>query len=417
VLDKVPGHPPAIDNKLYAEMYRLDDPAAMRRSHNEVGDRLAKSTHLPKATARPSKAPIRVGFISPDFRRHSVSRFALPLIQAINRAKISVILCSDVSVPDAVTQAYKSAATEWLESAGKSDDEVIDLLREAKLDVLVDLAGHTTGNRLRALASRVAPVQITGLGYPGPSGVPAIDYWLCDEVTNPPTNSGDLDRDRTLYLDSGLHVFAPPSDSPTVSALPSLQSGHITFGSFNKAAKISDQTVALWARVLCELSSARLLVKARALTEDETANALKGRFSAAGIAADRIQTLGWAAEDSDHLDLYQHVDIALDTFPYNGTTTTCEALWMGVPVITLAGKSHAARVGASLLTSAGLNDHIAATSEEFTAKAVALAKHTDDLETLRHGLRDQLLNSRLTDAALAARSFEQALENALKQSA
>ncbi len=314
-----------------------------------------------------------------------------------------------------MTEAYRSVAAEWIELSDKPDEDVIVHLRNANLDVLVDLAGHTTGNRLWALASRIAPVQITALGYPGPSGLPTIDYWLCDQITNPPTDSNDLDRDRPLYLASGLHVFAPPSDSPAVSALPSLQSGHITFGSFNKAAKISDQTVALWTGVLRALPDARLLVKARALTEDETANALKARFNAAGVAADRIQTLGWAAADSDHLALYQRIDIALDTFPYNGTTTTCEALWMGVPVITLAGQSHAARVGASLLTSAGLSDHIAETPDAFAAKAVALAKNTKGLKNIRDSLRDQLLKSRLTDAAAAARSFEDAIERVLKQ--
>ncbi|MEQ9110660.1 MAG: tetratricopeptide repeat protein [Rhodospirillaceae bacterium] len=414
VLDKVPDHLPAVDNILYAEMYRADDPADIRRRHDTVGDRVLPYAQAPKALARKIELPIRVGFISPDFRRHSVSRFALPLIQAINSAKISVILCSDVREPDDITQTYKSVAAEWIELSDKPDDDVIACLREAKLDVAVDLAGHTTGNRLRALASRIAPVQITGLGYPGPSGVPAIDYWLCDEITNPLTQGDDFHRDRPLYLRAGLHVFAPPTDSPPVSPLPSLDNGYVTFGSFNKAAKISDQTVALWAQVLRELPDARLLLKARAFTEDETANALKARFGTVGVAEDRIQTMGWATQDTDHLALYQGVDIALDTFPYNGTTTTCEALWMGVPVVTLRGNSHAARVGASLLTSAGLSDHIAGTPDAFIHKAVALAKNTHALKDLRESLRDQLSESRLTDAAGAARSFEDAIERALK---
>ena len=405
-----PSHAAAIDNRLYANIYRRDDDLLLSDDHNAAGNRSATPKTPDDLISDPDpNRPLKVGFLSPDFRRHSVSFFSLPLIEALDRAQIEVFLFSTAADPDHVTARFKSAANHWQDIAALTDGQVSNTLRAAHLDCIVDLAGRTTGNRLRALAGRVAPVQITALGYPGPSGLPAMDYWLCDAVTNPPGADDSLRRDRPLRLDRGLHVFAPPEHAPDVGPVPVSHGDAVTFGSFNKLAKVSDATVNLWTKALQAVPESRLLLKARALTEPETVASVLKRFERAGLDPARIEARGWALEDQDHLALYNRVDIALDTAPYNGTTTTCEALWMGVPVLTLCGHGHAARVGASLLTSAGLTGWICETPEAFAETAQVKALDQAGLTDLRAGLRTQLRKSPLTNGTAVAWAFVQAL--------
>lgn len=409
-LEVDPSHAAALDNRLYTEIYRRDDDLAHRLEASTAGvDWKPQFTPGVLMEGADGHRPLRIGFLSPDFRRHSVSFFALPLIKNLNPAQFKPILFSNTAQTDSVTDHYKTAAAEWFDIHGQADDDVATLMRKARLDVLVDLAGRTTGNRLPVVASRVAPIQITAIGYPGPTGVAAMDHWLCDAITNPIGQGDDAAHDRPLRMDRGVHVFAPPVDAPSVSHLPAMTEGRLTFGSFNKLAKISDETVTLWAAVLSALPESRLVLKARALTEPETTQDLKARFAAEGVEEHRVECRGWEVDDRDHLGLYQHIDIALDTFPYNGTTTTCEALWMGVPVLTLCGKSHAARVGASLLTCAGMADWIAESEQQFVAAAVAHASDLTGLSDLRASLRAHLADSALCDAPATARVFEQAV--------
>lgn len=407
------NHPAAQDNRLYVEVYRRDDDAQLRAIHGKAGSALKPSVSAQDLVRDTSVSrTLRIGFLSPDFRRHSVSFFALPLIQNLDSTKVQTVLFSEVSQPDEITSEYREVAGEWHDTQGQSDDVLRETLRAAKLDVLVDLAGRTTGNRLSALASRAAPLQITAIGYPGPTGVAAMDYWLCDSVTNPIGQGDDAAHDRPLRMSRGFHVFAPPETAPSVSDLPAEQTGSVTFGSFNKLAKVSEQSVSLWASVLSAVPDSRLLLKARALAENESREALQARFAAYGIDEKRIECRGWAAEDRDHLDLYSHIDIALDTFPYNGTTTSCEALWMGVPVLTLRGQSHSARVGASLLTSVGLGDWVAQSEDAFVEKAIAYARDLSALADLRANLRSQVSDSALCDGPAAAHAFEKAVRGA-----
>lgn len=412
VLERNPQHAATVDNFLYSEIYQSDDPVALRNSHDSAASHLKIHAAQTGLVAVDPDKPLRVGFLSPDFRRHSVSFFALPLIQGLKNTLLTPVLFSDVVSTDSITDAYKVAAEEWHDVVGQPDEVVMQVMRDARLDVVIELAGRTTGNRLGVLANRVAPVQIMALGYPGPTGVPAVDYWLCDEVTNSKVLGESVDRDRPLRLERRLHVFAPPADAPTVAPLPAIKTNTLTFGSFNKLAKISDDSVVSWARVLQEIPDSQLLIKARALAEPETASILRARFEALGIEGRRIETRGWAAEDRAHLATYAEVDIALDTFPYNGTTTTCEALWMGVPVLTMSGKGHAARVGASLLSSCDLLDWVTETPDEFVAAAVFHAQDHATLTTLRASLRESLAASALTDTKAAAIDLEKTLRRA-----
>ncbi|MBX7200193.1 MAG: tetratricopeptide repeat protein, partial [Rhodospirillaceae bacterium] len=403
VLAQDPGRRDAQDNRLYAPLYTEDDPAVVAAEHRAWGAAIAPAPPLPPADPDPARR-LRVGYVSPDFRRHSVAFFLAPFIGAHDRRAVEVFCYADVVKADMVTDALRSEAEHWRAVHGWSDEKLAAHIKADRIDILVDLAGHTQGNRLSVFARRTAPIQVTGIGYPATTGLAAMDYRLCDAVTDPP-GADAFCTEHLMRLAPGLHCYAP-LPAPEPGPLPALTAGHVTFGSFNKLAKISDATVTLWSRVLSAAPGSRLLVKAKALTEPVTRERLAARFAVLGIARDRLDLQGWLPGDGDHMGLYNRVDIALDTVPYNGTTTTCEALWMGVPVLTLAGRSHAARVSASLLIAAGLPEWIANTPEEFAAKA--RAADIAALAKLRASLREKVRMSPLCDAAAHARGLEAA---------
>jgi predicted O-linked N-acetylglucosamine transferase (SPINDLY family) len=369
--------------------------------------------HGPAPTAdrlRPSQAMgrLRVGYVSPDFREHSVAWFLEPLLAAHDRQAFEVIGYASVARPDAVTRRLLSHCHRACEVHDLSDEQLAALVREHRVDILVDLAGHTRGNRLGAFARWPAPVQVTYLGYPGTTGVPAIAYRLTDAIADPAGVTDADHSERLVRLPHGFLCYRPPSEAPPVSPGPVERAGQITFACFNNRPKITEAAVALWARLLRELPGSRLVLKSAGLSDAGGRARLLAQFDRHGIGAERLALWGMVRSPWEHLAYYAQADIALDTFPYNGTTTTCEALYMGVPVVTLAGRSHAARVGASLLTRVGLPELIAGSPDEYVACAVALAQDRARLRGLRAGLRDRLLRSPLCDAALITRSIEDA---------
>lgn len=407
VLAVDPSMRDAADNRLYAGIYSEDDPRNTHAAHVAWG----KNMPLPPSFRPADFAPmrrLRIGYISPDFRRHSVSFFVEPILEAHDATVVEVFCYADVAQNDVVTERLKAKAGHWRDIHGASDEDVFKLIRGDQIDVLVDLSGHTKGNRLAVFARRAAPVQVTAWGYPATTGLPAMDYRLCDVVSDPATDADALAVETLIRLTPSLHCYAPPDDAPPVAPLPAMAAGHITFGAFNKLAKISTDTVALWASVLNAVPGSRLLLKTKPLTEDVTRERVAGIFAAHGVAAERLDLRGWVPEDRGHLSLYNQVDVALDTMPYNGTTTTCEALWMGVPVLTLFGRSHAGRVGASLLTQVGMADWIAAAPDQFAVRAVALASDFAGLSRLRQSLRARVAASPLCNAAAHARGVENA---------
>ena len=407
VLAADPSMRDAADNRVYAGIYSEDDPRVTHAAHAAWGKNMPPSSSLRPADPAPFRR-LRIGYVSPDFRRHSVSFFVEPILTAHDATTVEVFCYADVAQPDRVTARLKAQAHHWRDIHGTSDDDVLKLIRGDQIDVLVDLAGHTKGNRLAVFARRAAPIQVTAWGYPATTGLPAMDYRLCDFVTDPATDADAVAAETLIRLTPGLHCYAPPDDAPPVAPLPALAAGHITFGAFNKLAKISPSTVVLWAAALHAVPGARLLIKTKPLTEEATCRRISDQFAAHGIAPSRLDLRGWVAEDRGHLSLYHDVDLALDTSPYNGTTTTCEALWMGVPVLTLFGRSHAGRVGASLLTQVGMADWIAAAPDQFAARAAALASDITGLSRLRQALRGRLAASPLCDAAAHARGVENA---------
>ena len=354
---------------------------------------------------------LRVGFVSGDFRHHSVSYFLEKPFASFDRQHLEFYCYSNFSSEDAMTARLRSSVNQWRTIAGWPDERVIEVIRADRIDILVDLSGHTRGHRLPVFAAKPAPVQVTWLGYPDTTGLSAIDYRLSDAIADP---SGDADVycvERLIRLPNGFLCYRPPDDAPEVGPLPMTDRGHVTFASFNNLAKVTPQVVESWARILQSVPNSRLLFKNKSLAASSARERYAGLFAEHGIAPERIDFRAQLASTQDHLALYGEADLALDTFPYNGTTTTCEALWMGVPTITWRGDRHSARVGASLLSRLGLDDLVADDVEGYEQTAIALAQDPERLTALRTGLRDRMRASQVCDGAAFARDLEQALRN------
>jgi protein O-GlcNAc transferase len=374
------------------------------RAWNERHGRAPAAVH---SNDRSTGRRLKVGYVSPDFRQHSVAYFLEPLLRHHDRSDVEVFCYAEVSAPDAATEHFKGLADRWATTVGMSNDALADGIRNDGIDILVDLAGHTAKNRLPVFARKPAPVQVTWLGYPNTTGLEAMDYRLVDAVTDPEGEADTFASERLVRLPEGFLCYGARGDAPAPGQPPCLTTGVVTFGSFNNPAKLSGATLDLWARLLARLPTARLLLKGKPFAEAATRAIYLDRLAERGVAADRIELVGWLPE-REHLALYDRVDIALDPFPYNGTTTTCEALWMGVPVVTLRGDRHAARVGASLLTQIGLSDLIADSPEAYMEIAVALAGDLARLADLRRSLRPRMAASPLCDAPAFARKVEAA---------
>ncbi len=362
----------------------------------------------PHLNAREPERRLRVGYLSTDFREHSVGFFIEPLLAAHDRGEIEAVCYADVAAPDEMTARFEALADQWRWITGEAAESVAERVRADGIDILVDLGGHTANNRLLVFAARPAPVQASWLGYPGTTGMAAMDYRLVDAVTEPAGEAERASAERLLRLPNGFHCYAPPADAPAVSALPAARTGHVTFGSFNNLAKVTPEVVAAWARILDRVAGSRMVIKSKALSDAGTRARYAGLFAGRGIDPARIELVSWIPSKSGHLGAYEAVDIGLDPFPYNGTTTTCEALWMGVPVVTLVGDRHAGRVGASLLSRVDLGDLAAAGEDAYVETAVGLAEDRERLAALRAGLRPRMAASPLRDAAAFAREVEAA---------
>ena len=367
-----------------------------------------------KVTATPLKPspcsdldrPLKIGYVSPDFYQHSVSFFYLPLLKAHNHRRVEVFCYSDVIAPDHVTAEIQGLCDHWRPITGWPDKTVARRVREDAIDILVDLAGHTSRNRLRVFAHKPAPVQVTWLGYPNTTGMPVMDYRLTDDIADPLGQGDDYHSETLIRLPQGFLCYQPPKAAPDVNRLPARITGGITFGSFNNLPKIHGKVIALWAQIMQRVPGSRLILKCKQLADESTRQRYYDLFSHRGIGCDRIILLPWAASTTGHLSVYHQVDIGLDPFPYNGTTTSCEALWMGIPVITLQGNRHSGRVGASLLTRLGLTELIAESEAQYVQIATDLAADGDRLDMLRAGMRQRMRASKLLDDASFARSME-----------
>ncbi len=351
---------------------------------------------------------LRIGYVSPDFRMHSVAHFTRQLIGAHNRDQVEVFCYANVIKQDEITNELQMQADHWLSIVGMTDEDVADRIREQSIDILVDLAGHTADNRLAVFARKPAPVQATWLGYPATTGLAEMDYRLTDAIADPP---GDADRwytEKLIRLPHGFLCYQTDESHPPVAACPRLEQGHITFGSFNSLPKITPDVVRIWSRILKAIPDARLILKAKAFAYAPTRARYLQEFHQQGIAPDRLDLLGLIPGRGNHLSTYSRIDIGLDSFPYNGTTTTCEALWMGVPVICLCGDRHAGRVGASIMYQVNLPELVADSEDDYFDLACSLAADRQRLAVLRETLRAKMRASRLMDTEQFSRSLEKA---------
>ena len=423
--DRAVTQRPAADvshsNRLYVlHLIPEFDPATIFQEHLAWYRRHAAplSYEIPQHSnpgAAGSDRRLKIGYVSPDFRQHSVGFFLLNLLANHAPAAVEVFCYSDAARPDAATARFQQAAHHWKPVVGVADAQLAQIIIQDQIDILVDLAGHTAGNRLLVFARKPAPIQVSYCGYPDTTGLATMDYRFTDAYADPPGTTEQFHSEQLVRLPRCFLCYAPPADGPEVGPVPAAAGGRITFGSFNSISKLSDATVAMWSAVLSAVPNSRLMIKSQGLAGAPARQQVLERFAARGIAADRLELHGRIASPAGHLELYHQIDIALDTYPYHGTTTSCEAMWMGVPVVTLAGKTHASRVGVSLLSNVGLEQLIAQTPEQYVQIAADLAKDLAALSVLRSALRSRLAASPLLDGSGLAREVEAAYRVMWKQ--
>ncbi len=356
------------------------------------------------------KSPLRIGYISGDFKTHSIAYFIEPILRHHDRSNFDIYCYSDVANPDPVTLRLEKLPLHWRPIHDKDNDVVAAMIVEDELDIMVDLAGHAGNRRITLFLDKLAPVQITYIGYPNTTGLSTMDYRLTDEWADPPGRERYY-TEKLYRLPGGFLCYRPPSTAPAIQETPALANGYITFGSFNNLPKINERTASLWSKILTTVPSSKLLLKTKPLNDASIRKSCRDLFRRYGIEAERLVLKSHSPSLETHLSCYNEVDIALDTFPYNGTTTTCEALWMGVPVITLAGQNHAGRVGVSLLSRIGLSGMIAETEDRYVACASFLAGDIPRLTRFRKGLRGAVAQSSLCDG----KTFTEKLEHAYRE--
>ena len=399
-------------NLLLALNYAADlSPEAVFAEHQEYARRHVAplaARIAPHLNDRTPARRLKLGYVSADFRNHSVAQFIEPVLSCHDHAAYEVYCYYNGVAPDAVTTRLQGHADHWRAIAGQTDEQVAERIRADGIDILIDLSGHTGDNRLLVFARKPAPVQVTWLGYPNTTGLSTMDYRITDGYADPEGMTEHLHTERLMRLPESFSCFQAPEACPEVGDLPLLGMGHVTFGSFNNYAKISAEAMAVWARILQAVPGSKLKLLLSSLEDDALRQAAHAEFSTLGIEPDRVELLGVVASHAAHLERYNGIDIGLDPFPYNGTTTNCDALWMGVPVVTLAGKSHVGRVGVSQLSNLGLSELVARNEEEYVEIAAGLAGDVARLRGLRSGLRERMLGSALMDAERFTRNLESA---------
>ncbi|MDQ2103878.1 O-linked N-acetylglucosamine transferase, SPINDLY family protein [Azospirillum isscasi] len=388
-------------------------PEIIARAHAFWNERHARPL-MPRGRRFPNdRTPgrrLRVGYISPDFRAHACAHFIEPLLREHDRGAIEVFCYATSDHHDAVTERMRSLADGWRSLAVLDDAAAAALVERDRIDILVDLAGHTAHSRPLLFARKPAPVQVAWLGYPDTTGMTAIDHRLTDDIADPPGLTDAWHAERLIRLPKGFLAFQPLRVAVARDEPPALANGFVTFGSFNNVAKVTPEVVRVWSTILTRVPFARLILKSRAFNDPPTRARYLQQFAGNGVDPGRIDLLPPIDRIDHHLRAYDRIDIGLDPFPYNGTTTTCEALWMGVPVITLAGRHHVARVGASLLSQCGLAEFIATDEDGYVETAVALAGDTGRLTALRRGMSERMERSALNDH----RGFAAAVEAAYR---
>lgn len=394
----------------YAEGY---EPAAIFSEHQKFNEQYA----IPLASSiRPHfNAPIvdrrlKIGYVSGDLRKHPVGYFMAPILAQHHHESYEIFCYSLGTTVDSMTQRLQQYSDHWITGEEFSEEKLAERIRQDQIDILVDLAGHTAKNQLLVFARKPAPVQVTYLGYPTTTGLTAIDYRITDNYVDYQGVNEPFTSEISVPLPASFFCYQPVADSPPVNDLPALQQGYVTFSSFNNFAKVSPEILHLWANVLSAVPNSKLLIKTRYLSDPATRQVFEERFSQVGIKSNQLILEEFISAPT-YLKSYHQVDLGLDSYPFNGGMTTCEALWMGVPVVTLVGNRQVSRLGLSILATIGLTELIAYTKEEYLEICINLARNLDYLQTLRAEMRAQMQASPLMDAT----SFSRHLEDAYRQ--
>lgn len=411
IMEMAPNLATSHSNMLLSMHYSTDvGPDEMAEEHRRWG-----RMHAPPSLATRSfpNAPdpqrrLRIGYVSPDFRKHSVAFFFEPLLDHRDRANFEVFCYGEIKSPDEVTQRIRSKADHYRNIADMHDTQVAGIIKADAIDILVDLAGHAGTSRTTLLGYKPAPLQVTYCGYPDTTGIEAVDYRITDWLADPAGVEGRYTETLCRLPDCFL-CFRPPESLPELAAPPSQSGQPFTFGSFNREFKVSQDTYDLWARILRAVPDSRMIMKSIAGNDPETRKLQLGEFERRGVHPDRVQLIGFIGSQTEHLAGYRKVDVALDTYPYHGTTTTMDALLMSVPVITLEGYNHASRVGVSLLTRIGLEEFIATSPDDYVRIAIELAREPQRIAELHRTLRSRLLESPMCDGPGFLRNYEYAL--------
>ena len=414
-VDANPNSNVAHSNLLMSLNYRSDSPSKLFHAHQQWAKLVqaggSKFRERPAhAVAKPDNRRLKIGYVSGDFRSHSVAYFLEPILEHHDKTQFEIFCYAAMDNPDSMTARMAALVDHWRYISAMTDEQLSSRIEEDGVEILVDLSGHTAHNRLPAFARRMAPVQISWLGYPNTTGLDTIDFRFTDAIADPPGSEAHH-SEQLFRLSGGFLCYRAPEDAPLVAPAPFIKNQHITFGSFNNAAKITPQVIKTWSSILQNTPNSRLYLKARPFADDDVCSDFLDQFSRHGIDKSRLELTGRTESIADHLSRYCEIDIALDTFPYNGTTTTCEAMWMGVPTVTLCGNRHAGRVGASLLSRVGLENCITRGIDDYVGTAFTLAENHDFLSKLRGELRGIMKNSALCDARLVTSDIENAYQS------
>ena len=383
------------------------DPAELSRQQKRWNERHAeplKQLIHPHANDRSPDRRLKIGYVSPDFRQHVVGQNLYPLLTEHDPQQFEIYCYSSVARPDAITSMLRRHADAWREVAGEDDESLAALIRRDGIDILVDLSLHMAQNRLLVFARKPAPVQVTYLGYCASTGLEAIDYRLSDPFLDPPEVDLSLYSEKTLHLPETYWCYGAAGPTPEPSPPPSESAGYITFGCLNNFAKVSPGALDLWAEILAAVPDSRLILHSHPGSHRD---GVRDRFAGNGVSPERIHFLAkqpW----TQYIQTYAQIDIALDPFPYAGGITTCDALWMGVPVVSLAGQTAVGRGGKSILSNIGLSEFVARRPRQYVQTAITLAQSPERLAELRRTLRPRMLTSPLMNARRFARNVENA---------
>ncbi|MEZ5463349.1 tetratricopeptide repeat protein [Dokdonella sp.] len=405
------AYPAAANSLLYVLNLLPDaDPVEVADEHRRVASDLFGNAEIRSNRADRSEK-IRIGYVSGDFCAHAVNYFFEPILEHHDRTKFEIYCYSDVARPDRVTQRLQSHADHWREISGASDDDVAKLIRSDRIDVLFDLAGYTEHGRLAVFSRKPAPVQVSCLGYPNTTGLGAMDYRIVDQFTAP-ADEAMPGTESLLRLPDAFACFRPPGHAPDVRAAPLEKNGFVTFGSLHKLEKLNATVVEAWAKILLQNPTARLLI-ARDQLDAWHQRRLHERFTALDVGPERIEMVHLSDPAQSFFDVFSRIDVLLDVFPWSGHTIACCALWMGVPVVTLRGNSHAGRMVGSVLAGLGLNEWIAADVDAYIRMAGDIGRDPARISELRASLRNRMEASPLRDEAGFTRGLESKLVSLL----